>query len=390
MKKATQESEEARKERVEAKQNFRVMTNSQYEALQSHKNVRNDLFKDVHTIIPTSCFVELMDSKQKKCKQLLQLAVPTLNDLAKCFKDSCDPELDLAMLNHVFTDSLLLSDDQIKRVYENTQAQSNSQEWFSQSCDRLTASKFKEIFNCAKRLKSHSDPQCPEELVAKIMGYIKPPQTWQMKHGINTEIHANEKYKQLVKKSHKNVKVKEPGMTVLQPYPFISVSPDLEVICSCHGPGLVEIKCPASLIGKVPSIENYHHLELSDGQIKLKRNSEYYFQIQGQMAVTQRMYGDFFIFSFAGNATVRLDFDEKFWLDMLHHFNWFWRNFIAPEFLTEELKRNLDRLCPENEIVAVKNKNFNDMSTAIHEQTDPVPLLKEEFFNDVIDIIHEE
>ena len=61
-----------------------------------------------------------------------------------------------------------------------------------------------------------------------------------------------------------------------------------------NGSGLVEIKCPAGLIGKVPSIENCHHLELSDGQIKLKRNSEYYFQIQGQMAVTGRMYGNFF------------------------------------------------------------------------------------------------
>ena len=116
------ESEEARKERAEAKWNFRGMTNSQYKALQNHKNVINDLFKDVQTIIPTSSFVELMDSKQKKCKQLLESALPTLNDLANSFKDSCDPELDLAMLNHVFTGSLLLLDDQIKRAYENTQA----------------------------------------------------------------------------------------------------------------------------------------------------------------------------------------------------------------------------------------------------------------------------
>ena len=102
-------------------------------------------------------------------------------------------------------------------------------------------------------------------------------------------------------------------MTILKPYPFIQVSPDLEVICSCYGPRLVEIKCPASLIGKVPSVENYHHLELSDGQIKLKRNSEYHFQIQGHMAVIERMYCHFFIFSFAGNTTVQLDFDENFW-----------------------------------------------------------------------------
>ena len=89
--------------------------------MQNHKNLINGLFKDVHTVIPKSCFVELLDSKQKKCKQLLESAVLTLNDFAKSFKNSCDPELDLAMLNHVLTDSLLLSDDQIKRVYENTQ-----------------------------------------------------------------------------------------------------------------------------------------------------------------------------------------------------------------------------------------------------------------------------
>ena len=176
-----------------------------------------------------------------------------------------------------------------------------------------------------------------------------------MKHGINIEIHAKEKYQQLVKKSHKNVKVKEPGMTVLQPYPFILLSPDLKVICSCHGPGLVEIKCSASLIGKVPSIENYHHLELSDGQIKLKRNSEYCFQFKIKWQWQKECIVTYFIFLFAGNAIVRLDFDENFWLDMLHHFNWFWQNFIAPEFLTEESKRNLDRICPENEIIAVKN-----------------------------------
>ena len=89
---------------------------------------------------------------------------------------------------------------------------------------------------------------------------------------------------------------------------------------------------------------------------------------------------DYFVFSFPGNPTVQLDFDENFWLDLFHHFNWFWQNVKAPEFLTGELKRNLDRVCPENEIIAIKSKNFNDMLTTIHEQNDPVPLSKEEFF----------
>ena len=54
------------------------------------------------------------------------------------------------------------------------------------------------------------------------------------------------------------------------------------------------------------------------------------------------------------------------------------------------MKRNLYRLYPENEIIAVKNKNFNGTSTPIDEQIDSMPLLKEEFFNDVIDVIHDE
>ena len=99
------------------------------------------------------------------------------------------------MLSHVFTNSLFLSDDQIKRLYENTQAQSKSQEWFSQRCGRLIVSNFKEVFNCAKKVKSHSDAQYPEELIAKITGYTKPSQTCQLKHGIDIEIHVKEKYK---------------------------------------------------------------------------------------------------------------------------------------------------------------------------------------------------
>ena len=97
-------------------------------------------------------------------------------------------------------------------------------------------------------------------------------------------------------------------MTVLQPYPFISFSPGLEVFCSCHNSGLIEIKCPASLISKVPAVENYHHLKLSDGPAKLKRNSEYYFQILVKMPVTDRMYCDFFYIFICWKCNISIRF----------------------------------------------------------------------------------
>ena len=92
-----------------------------------------------------------------------------------------------------------------------------------------------------------------------------------MKHGINSEPHAKQKFKQFFKKTHQNPEVSDPGMTVFKSHPFISVSPDLEINCSCHGPGLVEIKCPAAFIGKVPSAEIYKHLEIINEQPYLKK-----------------------------------------------------------------------------------------------------------------------
>ena len=57
----------------------------------------------------------------------------------------------------------------------------------------------------------------------------------------------------------------------------ISPTPDMEINCNCHGADLVEIKCLATLIGKIPSIENYSkHIEKDGDKLKLKSTSPYY------------------------------------------------------------------------------------------------------------------
>ena len=111
------------------------------------------------------------------------------------------------------------------------------------------------------------------------MGYEKPLDTWQMKHGINTEMHAKHKYMSLTRRFHNNMTYNDPGMTVFEEYPYLSATPNMESNCNCHGAGLVEIKCPATLTGKIPSIENYRkHIEKDGGKLKLKSTSPYYSQ----------------------------------------------------------------------------------------------------------------
>ena len=83
-----------------------------------------------------------------------------------------------------------------------------------------------------------------------------------MNHGINTEIHTKHKYKSLTRRFNKNMAYNDPGMTVFEEYPYFSATTDMEINCISHGAGLVEIKCTATLIGKIPSIENYSkHIE---------------------------------------------------------------------------------------------------------------------------------
>ena len=91
---------------------------------------------------------------------------------------------------------------------------------------------------------------------------------------------------------------KDPGMTVMESYPFITASTDLEVQCQCYGPRLVEIKCPASIIGQIPYPENYDHIEVVDDTLSLKRSSPYFSQVQGQMGITNCLTCDFFCFYF--------------------------------------------------------------------------------------------
>ena len=63
-----------------------------------------------------------------------------------------------------------------------------------------------------------------------------------------------------------------------------------------------------------------------------------------------------FAFSFKVNLNIRGEFDKKFWIELLDNHYWFFRNF-APELLLGK-KKNLDRICAENDIVFVEQRNW--------------------------------
>ena len=305
------------------------MPKSQAAKLKDKKIVRRELLERISNVVPKSCSVELMTKKNRDTSP--EMKVPTILDFAESFIDSCDQELDVTDLTEIYAWSLLTTGEQVKTICHQTVAQSKTF-WQKQQHGRITASEFKDTSCTVTRIKKNPTIECAEYLILAIMGYEKSATTWQMNHGINTEIHAKTKYKSLTKKSHKGIAYADPGMTVFEDYPFLAATSDLEIYCAYHNPDLVEIKCSATLIAETPNVDNYKHIEICNDNIALKMTSPYYSQIQGELAATKRSYCDLFIFSFKGNLTVCVDYNYSYWERPLLNLEWLWKKVITKNF----------------------------------------------------------
>ena len=78
------------------------------------------------------------------------------------------------------------------------------------------------------------------------------------------------------------------------------------------------------------------------------------------MGITNCLTCDFFVFTFKGNITVKVDFDANYWEELLNNLDWFWRKFIAPELLTNKLKLNMARIVDDKHLAAVSYIASND------------------------------
>lgn len=102
-----------------------------------------------------------------------------------------------------------------------------------------------------------------------------------MTYGTNLEAEARRKYEEL-----NNVKVVETGSIIHPDFPHFSASPDGLV----GDDGQVEIKCPYT----IKTSFTYFAKLKSEGLMSI--NSDYYWQVQAQMACTGRKWCDFFVY----------------------------------------------------------------------------------------------
>ena len=314
---------------------FSPMSIKQERYCNNGDKVRADLAKLLAPHIPNSCFIQLMENKPFPKKKSLPPCPPPLSESSRLVDSSLTGQDLIAAVVKVTS----ITEADIAAVDASTTAQSSCVEWMRQRHARITASNFYRVCTHMATKLTKPDTQ-PKSLINSIMGYSPPFTTAATKHGISMEAHAKLAYSKHQKRCHKRFVSSNCGLKILFETQFIAASPDLLVSCACHGDGLCEIKCPYSIRETSPSADNLPYLHSVNGDVKLRTNSNYFFQIQGQMGVTGRKYCDFFVYTGHGYHCERIAFDDEVWENIKEKLCMFWELYIVHELVHRTLKES--------------------------------------------------
>jgi putative phage-type endonuclease len=191
-----------------------------------------------------------------------------------------------------YLENVYVSEKKITEIFEATLGQ-NQDEWFNQRKIRLTASNFGKI--CSRR-----DQTDPSNLIKSIL-YVSQLSSREIEYGKLHESIARTQYE--VKTGNK---VALSGLIIDKNNPWLACSPDGLVFDPKDGNGLVEIKCIGSKDYRMSPIEQIceekknFYLRKNEQSFELKRNHQYYYQIQGQIIITNRHFCDFVVYNEPG------------------------------------------------------------------------------------------
>ena len=178
---------------------------------------------------------------------------------------------------------------QFKNLTKLTFSQSLNEKWMLHRVGRITASNCKAAYTMNLENPSIST-------INQIMQYNEEIKTAPVFYGKKMESTARQAYILQVKELHTNFVVTNTGLHVNQNFPYLGASPDGLIECSCHGKGVLEIKCPFKYQSGLTNWINDKNCPITE-EGEMKTTHPYYFQIHMQMLVTERNYCDFFVWT---------------------------------------------------------------------------------------------
>ena len=135
---------------------------------------------------------------------------------------------------------------------------------------------------------------------------------------------------------HVKLTVHKCGLFIDEQHPFLCATPDAVINCDCCGCGLLEVKCPLTSAGLHPKDAKLPYLIGTDSKLVLRRSHKYYTQVQCQMAVTKRMWCDFFVYSKKGYHLESIHFESCFWDERVETIEKGYYEYVLPYFVGKE------------------------------------------------------
>ena len=225
-----------------------------------------------------------------------------------------------------FLTSLKHSNKENVQIELNTRGQRLCSRWQQERQYRITASKFGTVI---KRRRNYTN-LAKQMLYSQVSEGTVSALLWGQQH----EADALKSYKTTL--SH-DLKLSQVGIFVSE-CGFLGASPDGVVKDHMeHSVCLVEVKCPYK--ARTKSIDEMYCdpsfcCALVNDQPMLKQNHDYYYQVQGQMAITGIHRCDFVVWTRINFVVITLTFNESFWKQQCYPLlKKFYFNIMLPEIV---------------------------------------------------------
>lgn len=305
----------------------------QHRILPPTEEDKQEFLSKVKQLVPSAAIVLSMDIVQQPSTaqpSVVRKLPPLLTSLykskyAKMSKQELEEEC-----QKVF-DQLTVTSEESVYLEESTRLQSKSMLWHQHRIGRITSSLF-------KRVKQTSIANPSMSLVNTIMqkSQFDPSKVPALHWGITHEDDARKAYIDLASDLHTDFEYFDSGLRVNPRFAHLGATPDRVVNYVCCGNGLIEIKCPYKH-------QNTHPHKVQDPNFYLKEDNEqfylctdheYYFQIQGQLAVCSMEYCDFICWTTCGLHCERILADNHFFEQVKPALDNFFLSVLLPRLLT--------------------------------------------------------
>ena len=167
-----------------------------------------------------------------------------------------------------------------------------------------------------------------------------PPNSAALSWGMENEEVTRREYDLVSRGKHSSLQIKATGLHVSPKYPHLGASPDGLLTCTCCGDGLLEIKCPYSLRHTtLNSAGKDFYLKRTPDGLKLSTSHACYYQVQGQLEICDRLYGDFVCWTPNSIHIERIYRNTDFWGEMKPKLEAFFLRVILPCVLVGQVDK---------------------------------------------------